>query len=140
MSEYGDRISALSDRVEADREAFEPPPDPPDERAAIEYLRRGAGEAIAVYVDARTGERTRFDRDEFERLERALNESLSLYAACYGVDAAFDSTLREAAEALVDTHDIHETAHLLTRVPPRSEFDGGRDRGAGEPSRKRRQG
>ena len=125
MSEYGERIDAVAARVREDRAAFEPPADPPDEAAAIEYLRRGAGEAVAVYVDARTGERYRFGAEEFDRLQRALNESLSLYAACYGVDAEFDRNVREAAELLVDTHNIHETAQALTHVPPREEFSVG---------------
>jgi hypothetical protein len=125
MSEYGDRIDALLDRVREDRAGFEPPPDPPDESAALEYLRRGAGEAVAVYVDARTGDPHRFDAEAFDRLQRALNESLSLYAACYGVDAAFDRNVREAAELLVDTHNIHETAQALTHVPSREEFSVG---------------
>jgi hypothetical protein len=127
MSEYGERIEDLVARVRADREAFEPPSEPPDEGAAVDHLRCGAGEAVAVYVDARTGELYRFDPEEFDRLEWALNESLSLYAACYGVDAEFDRNLREAAELLVDTHSIHETAQALTHVPPREEFSVGRE-------------
>lgn len=125
MREYGERIDDVVSRVRADREAFEPPADPPDEAAALEYLRRGAGEAVGIYVDARTGELGRFEPDAFDRLQWALNESLSLYAACYGVDAAFDVTVREAAELLVDTHNIHETAQVLTHVPPREEFSPG---------------
>lgn len=125
MSEYGDRIEAVAARVRSDREAFEPPADPPDEEAALEYLRRGAGEAVAIYVDARTGERVRFEPAEFDELQWALNRSLELYAACYGVDAEFDTNPREAAELLVDTHNIHETAQGLTHVPPREEFSGG---------------
>lgn len=125
MSEYGDRIDALVARVREDRADFEPPADPPDEAAALEYLRRGAGEAVAIYIDARTGEQVRFGTEEFDELEWALNRSLELYAACYGVDAEFDTNPREAAELLVDTHNIHETAQGLTHVPPREEFSGG---------------
>jgi hypothetical protein len=127
MTDVADRIAELSARVRADRESFEPPADPPDEAAAVEYLRRGAGEAVSVYVDARTGELIHIDPADFDRLEDALNESLSLYAACYGVEAEFDRSVREAAEVLVDTHNIHETAQVLTHVPPREEFSVGGD-------------
>lgn len=125
MSEYGDRIDAVVARVRRDSESFQAPTDPPDEAAAVEYLRRGAGEAVAIYIDARTGEQVRFGTEEFDDLEWALNRSLELYAACYGVDATFDTNPREAAELLVDTHNIHETAQVLTHVPPREEFSVG---------------
>jgi hypothetical protein len=113
----GARIDALSERATDERRAFEPPPDPPDPDRAARYLLDGVAEAVAVYVEARTGEWVRFDPDEFARLERAMNAWLECYAGCYGVDLEADYTLRTAAEALLDTHDIGDVARVLTRVP-----------------------
>ena len=119
MSDVSERIAGLADRARRDREAFEPPPDPPDEPAALEYLTDGVGAVVGLYVDARTGEKVRFDEAEFALLERALNDWLELYAACYGIDIDGSFTVREAAELLVDTHSIRDTAMLLTGVPER---------------------
>ena len=119
MSDVSDRIAELSERARRDREEFEPPPDPPDEAAALGYLTDGVGSVVGLYVDARTGEKVRFDEAEFALLERALNDWLELYAACYGVDIDAAFTVREAAELLVDTHSIRDTAMLLTQVPER---------------------
>jgi len=111
------RIEALADRAQADRQRFDPPTDPPDEERAMRFLRNGVGPALAVYIEGRTGEQVRFDAATFERLERAMNEWLECYAGCYGVDIEADFTLRTAAEALVDTHDIGDVARVLTKVP-----------------------
>jgi hypothetical protein len=114
------RIDALAERARADRAAFEPPDDPPDEERAMAFLRDGVGPALAVYVEGRSGEWVRFDPDAFDRLERAMNTWLECYAGCYGVDLAAEFTLRTAAEALIDTHDIGDVARVLTKVPERS--------------------
>jgi len=121
MSDYGERIDALAAAASEARAAFAESGDPPDEERALAAVRDGLGPTLAVYVDARTGEFYRFDGDEFDRLERTMNDWLELYAACYGVemDAAF--TVREAADALVDTHDARAVARVLTGVPSRSE-------------------
>ncbi|MFB6228556.1 MAG: hypothetical protein ABEH88_08345 [Halobacteriales archaeon] len=110
------RIEDLADRAVADRAAFDPPADPPDETQAMEYLREGAGEAVWLYVDARVNGFVHIPPDAFEELEGAMNTWLELYAACYGVemDAAF--TVRKAAELLLETHNIKDTAAMLTRV------------------------
>ena len=113
------RIADLSRRARRDRAQFEPPSDPPDEDTALGYLLDGVGAAVGLYVEARTGEFVRFDDEEFADLERAMNDWLELYAACYGVDLEAEFTVREAAELLVDTHSIRETALLLTGVPDR---------------------
>lgn len=114
------RIDALAERARRDRASFEPPPDPPDEARASAYLREGVGPAVAVYVEGRTGEWVRFDPDAFARLERAMNDWLACYAGCYGVELDPQFTLRTAAEALLDTHDIHDVARVLTGVPTRA--------------------
>jgi hypothetical protein len=119
MGEFSDRIAELSERARRDREAFDAPLDPPDEDAALEYLVDGVGDVVGLYIEARTGEQVRFGDAEFAMLERALNDWLDLYAACYGVDLDASFTVREAAELLVDTHSIRETAILLTNVPDR---------------------
>lgn len=81
------------------------------------YLRDGVGEAVWLYVEARTGDRRRIPRADFERIETAMNTWLELYARCYGVDLAADFTVRTAAELLVETHNIRDVAELLTHVP-----------------------
>ncbi|MFC7154769.1 hypothetical protein ACFQPA_04780 [Halomarina halobia] len=120
-SPYAERIAALEARAERDREAFAPPDDPPDERRAMRYLREGFGPAVALYVEARTGggEPVAFHPDEFAALERAMNQWLDLYAACYGTTLDAEFTVREAATLLVGTHNVRDTARVLTRVPPR---------------------
>ena len=114
-----DRIDRLLDRARDERDAFDPPADP-DERA-LEYLREGLWPAVETYIEARTGEFRRFERDEWERLEAALREWLRLYALCYGERLDPDVTIRTAAEAFVDTHDLRDTARILTGVPERSD-------------------
>lgn len=116
-SKFEDRIATLADDARAARESFDPPADPPDEDRAMSFLRGGVGEAIAVYVDARSEEWDRFGREEFADLERAMNVYLELYVACYGVDAEVDVTVREAAEAFLDTHNVADVARILTGVP-----------------------
>jgi hypothetical protein len=122
-SPYRDRIADLEAAARADRESFDPPADPPDEDAAMTYLREGFGETVAVYVDARSGRWDRFGETEFRELETAMNTYLELYAACYGVEMDADFTVREAAEALIDTHNIADVARILTSVPERSAGD-----------------
>jgi hypothetical protein len=112
------RIEELAARAERDRAAFDPPADPPDEERALSYLREGVGPAVAVYLDARTGDDpVRFSRESFDDLEAAMNGWLELYAACYGVDVDAEFTVREAAELLVETHNVADVAYLLTQVP-----------------------
>ncbi|WP_276258221.1 hypothetical protein [Haloglomus litoreum] len=118
---YYDRIADLARRAERDRAAFDPPTDPPDEERALHYLREGAGPAIALYLEARTGggEQVRFERDAFAALEGAMNDWLELYASCHGTDIDAEFTVREAAEILVRTENVRHTAEVLTKVPDR---------------------
>ncbi len=120
-SAYHDRIETLATEASRARETFDPPADPPDEDRAMEFLREGLGPAVSVYVEAHTGDRARFSPPEMDRLHDALNGFLELYAACYGVDIEADVSIREAAELLVDTHNIHDVAQVLTHVPDRAE-------------------
>lgn len=120
MSHYADRIDELYRRARRDERAFSPPSDPPAEEEAVSYLREGFGECVAVYLDARTGgPPVRFEAEEFDRLESAMNTWLSLYARCHGVTIDADYTVRTAAAVLVDTHDVVQTAAVLTHVPGR---------------------
>ena len=121
MSEFRDRIEALAERARADRRAFDPPADPPDEERAVRYLRKGVGEVVSVYVEARTGEFAPLDAEEMAGLERAANDWLELYVRCHGRDVDAEFTVREVAELVVDTHDIVDTAQLLTGVPSRQQ-------------------
>jgi hypothetical protein len=125
MSRYADRIEALHRRARRHRAAFSPPADPPAEEEAMRYLREGFGEAVGVYLDARTGGRpVRFGTEEFDRLEASMNTWLSLYARCYGVDLDAAFTIRTAAEVFIDTHDLKGTAAVLTHVPGRGRTNG----------------
>jgi hypothetical protein len=115
---FAERIWHLAERAEREQQAFEPPADPPDEDQAMDYLREGAGPAISLFVKARTGQHMiHFPPEEYHALEGAMNTWLALYAACYGVDFDADFALREAAQLLVDTHNIRDVAEMLTHVP-----------------------
>lgn len=134
MSDYRDRIERLAERAREDRRTFDPPADSADaseettddERAdrpadaqAVRYLRDGVGEAVAVYVEARTGEYAALDRAEMSALEQATNDWLELYARCHGREITPEFTVREVAEAVIETRDVVESARLLTGVPER---------------------
>lgn len=118
-SEHWDRIATLADRARRDVEQFDEPDALPSEEQALSYLRNGVAEVVSVYVEGRTGEYAAFDDVEMALLERSLNDWLTLYARCYGatIDAAF--TVREAAELVIETHNLRDTARLLTSVPTR---------------------
>lgn len=114
------RIHALADQATADCAAFEPPEELPAEERAMQYLQEGAGPAVSLYVEARTGGlMVHFPPEEYHALEGAMNAYLDMYAACYGVDLDGEFTIREAAELLVDTHNIRDVAQILTGVPRR---------------------
>ena len=113
-------IDALAARAERDRVRFEPPADPPDEERAMQFLQEGVGPAVWVYVEAHSGETDeRLDPSQFRRLEGAMNDWLELYTRCYGVDLNAQFTVREAAELLLQTHNVRDVAQLLTHVPER---------------------
>lgn len=115
---FHERIHDFAKRAERHRADFSLPTDPPDEERALTYLREGAGPAVALYVEARTGGRmVRFSPTEYHALEGAMNTWLELYAACYGVEIDANWTLREAAELLIDTHNVRDVAVMLTHVP-----------------------
>ena len=117
---FAERIEDLANRATADCAAFEPPADPPADEQAMSYLRDGAGPAVSLYVEARTGGlMVHFPPDQYHALENAMNDWFELYAACYGVDVDADVALRKAAELLIDTHNIKDVAQILTGVPER---------------------
>jgi hypothetical protein len=117
---FTERIHDLAAEAERDRAAFEAPEDPPDEDAAMAFLREGAGPAVSLFVEARTGQHmVRFPPEEYHALEDAMNEWFELYAACYGVELDAEFALREAADLLLDTRNIKDVAQLLTHVPER---------------------
>lgn len=137
MSRYGPRIAALARRAERERASIDserrrdPDADGSDGEGAVDseratrYLREGAGEAIAVYVDGRTGgRRVPFSEPELAALEGAMNAWLECYALEYGVCLDADFTVREAAELLLATRNVHDVGRLLTGVPARREADG----------------
>ncbi|MFC7134920.1 MULTISPECIES: hypothetical protein [Salinibaculum] len=115
---FTERIWRLSERAEREVQAFEPPADPPDEQQAMDYLREGAGPAISLFVEARTGQHNvQFQPDAYRALEQSMNDWLELYAACYGVDMDAEYALRKAAQLLIDTENIKDVAVVLTSVP-----------------------
>ncbi|ELY39774.1 hypothetical protein [Natronorubrum tibetense] len=122
MSRYGPRIAALERRAERDRAAVadEDGAGATDSEDAATYLREGAGQAIWLYVEARTGGRlVPFSPAELEALERAMNQWLECYTRCYGVAFDADFTVREAAGLLVQTRNVDDVGQLLTGTPPR---------------------
>ncbi|WP_293030427.1 hypothetical protein [Natronococcus sp.] len=120
MSRYGPRIAALARRAERDRAALEKEDSAADPEDTRDYLREGAGQAIWCYVEARTGGRlVAFSEAEFAALERAMNDWLECYARCYGVELEAEFTVRQAAEVLLETRNVVDTAQLLTGVPER---------------------
>ncbi|RZV11023.1 hypothetical protein BDK88_2255 [Natrinema hispanicum] len=132
MSRYGPQIAALARRAERERAAFDavevtvgsgsdPIPDgPTSPDNAVGYLRAGAGQAIWLYIEARTGGRlVPFSDAEFTALETAMNRWLECYTRCHGVALEAEFSVREAAELLLETRNIVDTAQLLTCVPAR---------------------
>ncbi|MFC6874412.1 hypothetical protein [Halobellus marinus] len=119
-SPYTERIADLAEQARAARASFEPPESPPAEEQALEYLREVFGPAVTLYIDARTGaDHVRLTSEDFSRLDQALHDGLTLYLRCYGSEHDPDVTVRTAAELLVETHNIRDTAQLLTDVPSR---------------------
>jgi hypothetical protein len=120
MSRYGPRIAALARRAERDRAAVASNEATANPENAREYLREGAGQAIGCYVEARTGGRlVAFSEAEFAAIERAMNDWLECYARCHGVELEAEFTVRQAAELLLETRNVVDTAQLLTGVPER---------------------
>lgn len=111
-------VDALAARAQSDVATFEPPKNPPAVEQALGYLREGAGQAIWLYVEGRTGGRfAEFSPAAFSRLEGAMNDWFALYTACYGVETEPDVAIRTAAKALIETENVHDTARILTGVP-----------------------
>ncbi len=120
MSTYEERIAELAERARRERESFEPPATTPAEEQALGYLREVFGPAVAVYIDARTGsDHVRLGAEDLSRLRRAIHDGLLLYLRCYGSGRDPDVSVRTAAELLVETHNVRDTAQLLTGVPSR---------------------
>lgn len=118
MSSVRSEIDALAARAAADRADFDQ--DRCDHEQAMAFLREGAGQAIWIYIDGRTGDRlTPFSEADVRTLERAMNTWFELWARCEGVEVEANFSIRSAAEVLLETHNIRETASLLTTIPIR---------------------
>lgn len=127
-SGYVHRIRDLAEEARVARRTFDLPVsttdadadrDARDERA-LQYARDGVGPVVGLYIEAHTAQwDVAFSAEELHLLHRALNDWLSLYARCYGVDLDASFSIREAAEVLLKTHNVRDTAQLLTCVPPR---------------------
>jgi len=119
-----ERIDELAERAALDRRSFEPPADPPDEDRALDYLREGAGPAVWLYVEARVDGFVHLSPETFADLEGAMNDWFELYARCYGQQIDAEFPVRQAAAALLDTHNIVDVAQVLTGVPDRDAATG----------------
>jgi hypothetical protein len=118
-SGYYPRIADLAEEARHERETFDPP-DAPDEERAHRYARDGLGDVVALYIEARTAEwDVEFSGRELDLLHRATNDYLSLYTRCHGVEFDTDVTVREVAEIVLKTHNVVDTAQLVTKVPER---------------------
>lgn len=116
---YAERIERLAAEARAEREAAEGEESGP-QQSALAAARDGLGPVVAVYVEARTAdEPVRFTERELSLLHRATADWLAVYTQCHGVETDPSVTVREAAEVLVDTHDVTDVAALLTGVPER---------------------
>lgn len=112
-----DRIDRIADRADRAKAAATIDGDPQPEDA-IDIARDGMWPTLRIYIDARrTGHR--FADQDHDRLERALNDWLIVYAAAHGYDIDPAVPVREAGEAFLDTHNVRHTAQVLTGVPPR---------------------
>ena len=118
-SEHWDHVAELADRARRDVEGFVEPETPPDDERALAYLRDGVAEVVSVYIEGRTGEYADFSDVEVTLMERAVNDWLTLYARCYGTEIEAAFTVREVAKTALDTHNLRDTARLLTGVPER---------------------
>ena len=120
VEEWKDDIYGTDIRAHIERFAEEGWDSIPDEERAMTYLREGVGPAVAVYLEAHTGgDHARFAPEELSALERAMNDWLRLYLRCHGSERDPDVNVREAAEALIETHNVRDVAQLLTGVPSR---------------------
>ena len=122
MERYGPRIAALARRAERDRHRVAKRESSTlDDEDAVEFLRVGAGQAIWIYVEGRTGGRlVHFSPAELAALEDAMNDWFECYAHCHGVEIDADVSIREAAELLLKTENVRDVAQLVTGVPERS--------------------
>lgn len=113
------RIEQLASQARADKRSIEARQlQVPDSEQALEFLRTGAGPAIMLYIEGRTGGRMYdFGTTGYEQLEWAMNVWFDCYAACYGVTRVDRTPLRTAAELLIETQNIEDTAMLVTGVP-----------------------
>lgn len=117
MSTFADRVTAVATEAASAREAVEVA-DSADPNAALNALREGFWPVLRVYIDARrTG--VRLDPGEQAALDQAVGDWLHVYAAHHGQNVDPDVPVREAAEAFLDTHNIGDTAAILTGVPER---------------------
>lgn len=117
---FGKRVRSLAAEARREREQFDPPAAENADERALTCARDGVGPAVSLYIEARTGgQMVEFTSEEFRLLQRALNDWLAMYTRCYGVELDADFTIREAAEMLLRTHDVLDTAQLLTCVPER---------------------
>jgi hypothetical protein len=117
VSELAERVTAVSEEAATARERVDPGT-AADPGAALDAARDGLWPVLRVYIDARrTG--VRLEPDEQAALDAAVDDWLAVYAAHHGYRVDPSVPVREAAEAFLDTHNIRDTAAVLTGVPER---------------------
>ncbi|MFB6196929.1 MAG: hypothetical protein ABEI52_01500 [Halobacteriaceae archaeon] len=112
-----DSIESIASRARSRREEIDVAKEP-RRGAAVEALKNGLWPVLKTYIDARAGNR-QLTPSEAKLLERALNDWLAIYCRHHGHRVNPSLTVREAASMFVDTHDLYDTAQLLTGIPQR---------------------
>ncbi|MFB6284182.1 MAG: hypothetical protein ABEK59_09675 [Halobacteria archaeon] len=115
---YRDKLTELDDRVDGLREEFDGPYDHPRSDLADRCLQECFGPIVSLYVESRTGGTfIHYDQEEFDRIERVMNDSLEVYVGCYGHDHRPDCSIRPAGKLMMETRSARVTAENLTKVP-----------------------
>ncbi|SDM81006.1 hypothetical protein SAMN04487949_2664 [Halogranum gelatinilyticum] len=104
-------VARLVDRSQQDAEEFDPETGDPER-----CLSAGVEPIVELYIDVRKTDGERLTPVEQSLLERALNDWLSLYAACH--DAPFHAhfTVHEMAVAYAGNGDLRSTVGELLDV------------------------
>lgn len=111
-----DRIEAVATEAATARTTADSQGNPTADDA-LDIARDGVWPTLRIYIDARRTDH-RFSHDDHTRLEQALNDWLAVYAAAHGYDIDPEVPVRDAGETFLDTHNITDTAQILTGIDP----------------------
>lgn len=104
-------ITTLVQRSHRQCDAFDPETDDPER-----CLRDGVEPIVSLYVEVHCDADDELCEVEQSLLERALNDWLSLYAACHGAALQSHVTVHEMAVASVGEGDVRTLADELLGV------------------------